>query len=337
MRLAVVGLGFMGSTHVRAIAKVPGAQLAAVCNNDERKLAGDLTGIKGNLGGPSEPVDFSNVRKYRELDALLADPDVDAVDICLPTNMHESVTTAALRAGKHVLVEKPMALDGAAAGRMMAEAKRLGRILMTAQVLRFFPEYLVLEDAVKRSDLGAVRSATFRRRCAAPGWGGWLKDPARSGGGAFDLLIHDVDMCLHLFGPPEMVAATGYVDPARYIDILQAELFYGSGLVVGVVGGWQHTGTFPFSMEYTVTLDGGTVDYSSAGRPPTLYAEGGEQVLPLTEADGYAGEIGYFAECCSAGKPPDRCPPGESANAVKLMLRLLEARNHNGEKVSCQL
>ena len=337
MRLAVVGLGFMGSTHVRALARVPGARLAAVCSNDERKLSGDLSAVKGNLGGAGEPVDFSGVRKYRDLDALLADTEIDAVDLCLPTDLHESAAVAAMRAGKHVLVEKPMALDGAAAELMIDEAERSGRVLMTAQVLRFFPEYLALEDAVRRPELGAVRSAAFRRRCAAPGWGGWLKDPARSGGGAFDLLIHDVDMCLHLFGPPAMVAATGYLDPARCMDLLQAELFYGSGLVVSVTGGWQHTGAFPFSMEYTVTLDGGTVDYSSAGRPPALYADGREQVLPLSGVDGYAGEIGYFAECCATGKTPDRCPPRESANAVKLMLRLLEARDRNGEKITCQL
>lgn len=340
MKLAVVGLGFMGSTHLQALSKVPGAELAAVCSHDERKLAGDLSAVKGNLGGPGEQLDFSAVRKYRDQNALLADPEIEAVDLCLPTDLHEPVALAALRAGKHVLVEKPMALTGASADRMTAEAEKQGRVLMTAQVLRFFPEYLALEEAVKRA--GTMRTATFRRRCAAPGWGGWLKDEARSGGGAFDLLIHDVDMCLHLFGAPETVAATGYSDAARGIDTLQAELFYSGGGVVTVTGGWHGSGAFPFSMEYSVTLDGGTVEYSSAGRVPTLYAgEGAEQVLALPggeyEGNGYAGEIGYFVDCCSAGKQPERCPPRESANAVKLMLLMLEARKRNGEKIECQL
>src|SRR5450432_584353 len=352
MKLAVVGLGFMGSTHLKALGKVPGARLAAVCSHDERKLAGDLSAVKGNLGGAGEQLDFREVRKYREMDALLADPEIEAVDLCLPTDLHEPVTVAALRAGKHVLVEKPMALDGASANRMIAEAEKQGRVLMTAQVLRFFPEYLALEEAVKRPDLGPMlgmmRSAAFRRRCAAPAWGGWLKDAARSGGGVFDLLIHDADMCLHLFGKPEWVAATGYTDAGRGIDTLQAELFYGSGAVATVTGGWQHSGAFPFSMEYSVTLDGGTVEYSSAGRAPTLYGgDGSEQVLALRDGDkyaggecggdGYAAEIAYFVECCSAGKQPERCPPRESADAVDLMLRMLEARSANGEKMKCQL
>ena len=338
MKLAVVGLGFMGSTHLKAISKVPGASLAAVCSHDERKLAGDLGAVKGNLGGAGEQWDFSAVKKYRDTGALLADPEIDAVDLCLPTDLHEPVAIGALRAGKHVLVEKPMALDGASAGRMIAEGEKQGRVLMTAQVLRFFPEYVALEEAVKRPDLGAMRTAAFRRRCAAPGWGGWLKDTARSGGGVFDLLIHDVDMCLHLFGKPQAVSATWYMDAGRGIDTLQTELFYGHGTVVTVTGGWQHTGAFPFSMEYSVTLDGGTVEYSSAGRAPTLYGgDGSEQVLPLTAGDGYVGEIAYFVECCSAGKAPERCPPRESAEAVKLMLLMLEARSKNGEKMICQL
>ena len=135
-----------------------------------------------------------------------------------------------------------MALDGVSARRMIAAAEQAGRIFMCAQVLRFFPEYAALKNAM--SGLGAVRGAFFRRRCAAPAWGGWLKDPAKSGGGVFDLLIHDVDMCLHLFGRPEAASAIGYCDTAASLDMLHGELFYPFGTVV-VSGGWQHEGTFP--------------------------------------------------------------------------------------------
>ncbi len=257
----------MGGVHLRALREVPGATLAAVFSNDERQLSGDLTGTQGNLGRPGERVDFSGVRLYRDIDEVLGDSDIDAVDLCLPTFMHEEVAMAALRAGKHVLVEKPIALEGVAARRIIAESERAGRILMCAQVLRFFPQYVALRNAM--SGLGAVRGGFFRRRCAAPAWGGWLKDPAKSGGGIFDLLIHDVDMCLHLFGSPEAVSAVGHCDTAAGLDILHGQLFYPFGTVV-VTGGWQHEGAFPFGMEYSVTMDGGTVEYNSAGRPPTL-------------------------------------------------------------------
>src|SRR6266568_6344905 len=120
MRIAVLGLGFMGSTHLKALRNVPGATLAAVVSGDEKKLSGDLSGIQGNLGGPGEIMDFSGVARYRTVDRALGDPSVEAVDICLPTDRHAPVALAALRAGKHVLVEKPMALDGDSADQVIA-------------------------------------------------------------------------------------------------------------------------------------------------------------------------------------------------------------------------
>lgn len=328
----------MGSTHVKALRDIPGVELTAVCSVDEAALSGDFRHIQGNLGGPGETFDFSQVKKYREIEQALADPDVEAVDLCLPTNLHADAAIEAMRAGKHVLVEKPMALDGAAADRMVAEAERTGRILMTAQVLRFFPAYMALREAMDGGQLGLVRSAIFRRRCAAPAWGGWLKNSELSGGGVFDLLIHDVDIALHLFGRPESVEATGYTDASRGIDIIHAEFFYEHGGVVLVTGGWHHPKKYPFSMEYTVVTDGGTIEYNSAGREPALYREDGTEVkLSTGTRDGYLAEIEYFVECCRAGRQPDICPPRESADAVKLTRLMLEARNSNGERIECNL
>jgi predicted dehydrogenase len=337
MRLAVLGLGFMGSTHVAALRGLPGVELAAVYSGDEKKLAGDLTGVRGNLGTGGECMDFSRVRKYTDLEAVLADSRLDAVDVCLPTYLHDSVAVDALRAGKHVLVEKPMALDPYGVDRMIHAARRYQRVLMTAQVLRFFPEYMALREVIANGKLGRCRFASFRRSCAAPAWGGWLQEAEQSGGGVFDLLIHDVDMCLHLFGKPKAVAASGYCESGLGIDCMDAQLFYADG-VAAITGGWHSSGDFPFRMEYCVTLDGGTVEYSSLGRPPVLYsALGGSQLLDLAAQDGYAGEIAYFAECCDNDQAPERCPPAESADAVKVMRLLLESRNRMGAKMICSL
>ncbi len=310
MRLAVVGLGFMGGVHLKAIRSLPEVQLAAVVSRR----------------APDWPV-----KHYAALDDALADPAIDAVDLCLPTDMHESAGIAALRAGKHVLVEKPMALNVESCHRMIAEAGRAQKILMVAHVLRFFPEYRVLQRVVDNRELGSIRSAAFRRRCAQPGWSDWITDKNRSGGGAFDLLIHDVDMALRLFGAPSSISATGYEDASAGVDAISARLFH-EGFAVEISGGWMFPGSFPFAMEFAVLGERGVLEFNSESRPLKRY--GGGQEIALEPADGYAAEISYFAECCRTGAPPDFCAPSDSAEAVRLALALFEARAKNGERIS---
>ena len=338
MKLAVIGLGFMGLTHLKALQNIPGAELAAVASDDPVALGGDLTSVGGNLGVEGERFDFSSVNQYPDWREAVADPAVEAVDLCLPTFLHAPAAIAALEAGKHVLVEKPMALDDREAGRMLGAAKQAGRVLMVAQVLRFFPEYLPLIGLQRSGELGPMRSAAFRRRCAAPTWGNWLPDKSKSGGGVTDLLVHDFDMALHLFGPPEAAFATGYEEPAKGIDSLDASLLYGDGSAVTISGGWHHPKSYPFLMEYTVSFDGGTVEYSSAGRPPKLHRADGEEVtLPLAEENAYQAEIAYFLDCAERGARPERCPPEESAAAVKLARLTAEARSGERSVFRCEL
>src|SRR5207302_1968382 len=142
--------------------------------------------------------------------------------------------------------------------------------------------------------------------------------------------------CLHVFGMPASVSAVGNSEPASGIDYINAQLLYVDGGVVTIAGGWYHQGAFPFSMEYTAAFDGGTIDFSSAGRPATLFDLDGSHSPASTEGgDAYAAEIAYFVECCRTGRQPELCPPRESADAVKLMLRMLESRGRNGEKLKC--
>jgi predicted dehydrogenase len=338
MKVAVIGLGFMGSTHVNAWLQIPGAELAAVASRDPRRLSGDLTGVQGNLGGRGAKLDFSAVAKYASAEEAVLDPAVEAVDICLPTHLHERIAVLALAAGKHVLVEKPMALDGAAADRMIAAAERHGRVLMAAQVVRFIPPYRAAADILRSGRLGAVRAAIFRRRCAAPAWSAWLTDPAQSGGGVFDLLIHDIDFCLHVFGKPEAVTASGYQDLPHGVDWILAQFRYPSIGAVAISGGWHHPAAYPFSMEFTIVADGGTLEFNSTGAPLAEYgADGREHALDVPGTDGYRAELEYFLDCAVRGEKPLACPPEESAAAVKLAHLMLESRNRNGEKIACNL
>ena len=141
VHIGIIGIGFMGMTHYRGARRVKGGKVTAICTRDEKKLRGDWRGIHGNFGEPGGIEDLSGIRTYRKVDDLLADPEIDLVNICLPSAMHRDVTIAALRAGKHVLLEKPIALKPKDADRMVQEAGNYGRSLMVAQVLPFFPEF----------------------------------------------------------------------------------------------------------------------------------------------------------------------------------------------------
>ena len=336
MTLAIVGLGFMGATHLKAAAGIPDLKLAVV-SRDDKKLKGDLSAVAGNMPGFDSQMDFSAIRAYRSFPEVLLDPDVEAVDLCLPTALHESFAIEALRAGKHVLVEKPMGLDRAACDRMIDEAEKADRVLMAAQVLRFFPAYASLKDWVETGRAGQIHAATLRRRCAAPGWGPWLRDKSQSGGGVFDLLIHDIDMAQFLFGMPVSVSATGHEDLANQIDVMIAQLFYPQ-FTVNITGGWHHEG-FPFSMEFSVVGDAGTMEYHVRDAHPTLYRAGqpAQEIAPSEAIDGYRAEIEYFVSCASKNERPLRCLPEDSARAVALAQLLLESRSRHGEKLICQI
>ena len=98
-------------------------------------------------------------------------------------------------------------------------------------------------------------------------------------GGVFDLLIHDVDMAIYLFGKPRGVTATGYENLEAGLDMITAQLHYDHIPSVTITGGWHHPKAYPFSMEYTVSAEGGTIDYSTDNRPPSLYNAAGEYAL----------------------------------------------------------
>jgi predicted dehydrogenase len=335
MNIGVLGLGFMGGTHLQGMAHIPSASVVAVMDGNEKRLSGDLSDIQGNLGIGSVDMDFRRLARYADVASILADASVEAVDICLPTHLHAPVAIAALEAGKHVLVEKPMALDAASAQGMLDAAARAGRTLMVAHVLRFMAPYRGLVELVRSGRLGRVRSAVFRRRTAVPGWGPWEFDHSKSGGGVFDLLVHDVDMAIHLFGMPHSVSATGFENLAGGVDMIAASLEVEAADSVVITGGWHHAGEYPFSMEYTVVADEGVVEFRSPDRPATVYwKDGRTQVLPVSDYDPYAAEIAYFLECCSEGKQPEWCDPAESAAAVKVGALMSAARERRGEKVT---
>src|SRR4051794_16828350 len=123
VRIGIVGIGFMGMIHYVAARRLEGPRVMAICSRDPKKLAGDWRDIRGNFGLRGEMMDLSGHKRYASLDEMLADPEIDLVDVCNPTHLHPETAIKALNAGKHVLVEKAIALSTGDADAMVAAAR----------------------------------------------------------------------------------------------------------------------------------------------------------------------------------------------------------------------
>src|SRR5882757_8838771 len=123
VKVGVVGLGFMGVTHLRAYLDNPQAEVVAVCGINRVPVDGVLSGVAGNIKKTGDITLGAGVKVFRKIEDLLADPEIQLVDICTPTSVHAEQAIAALNGGKHVLCEKPLARTSTAAFEILKAAE----------------------------------------------------------------------------------------------------------------------------------------------------------------------------------------------------------------------
>lgn len=324
LQFGFLGLGYMAATHIKALAQVPGTSIAAICNPSGRNLDGDFTKVGGNVGDPNGlRLDMAKIKAYRDIGEFLADPSVHVVDITTPTKSHLELALAALKAGKHVLLEKPMTLT-AAEGRTLAdaaaEAEKRGVFLMPAMCLRFWPEWAAAKQAITEGRYGKVLNARFRRVGAAPGWGrAHFLQGSESGGALLDLHIHDVDFVRYCFGHPQRVFSRGHTKVSGEIDHVVSLFDVAGGAVVSAEGSWAMTPGYGFNMAYTIVFEHATLDYDLARGADALklFVEGQQpEILKPGGSDGYVGQIRHFVESIAAGKAPSVVTAKDGAAAV---------------------
>ncbi|MBT3345096.1 MAG: Gfo/Idh/MocA family oxidoreductase [Gemmatimonadetes bacterium] len=326
VRIGIVGIGFMGVTHFKAIDKVKGAKVTAIATRDAKKLRGDWRQIQGNFGGSGGRQDLSGIAAYDDVEDLLADPNVDLVDICLPTTMHYEWTMKALAAGKHVLVEKPIALDLKESEKMVALARKMRRRLMVAHVLRFFPEFLLVKDLVEGKEYGKVRAAQFKRVIAQPSW--WdPKQLRRTGGPAIDLHIHDADFVQYLFGLPRSVSSSGFVGRGGIIEHIETQYEYASGAAITAGGGWLSQQGCPFEHGYDVFFEDATLKFNSSwGQPPVLLTKDGKKRSPrLSKVDAFVGELQEAVNAVKSGKDSKILSARSATDSLRMCLKEIES------------
>ena len=268
--IGLVGIGFMGMIHYLAAQRCAGGKVVALCSRDRAKLAGDWTSIQGNFGPRGQQMDLSGTAKHESFEALLADPRVDLVDLCVPNDQHAALAIRALEAGKHVLVEKPIALSVADADAMIAAGRAANRRLLVAHVLPFFPEFQLAHQAAATGQFGSLRAAHFTRVISRPDWSSAIGDADRSGGPAIDLHIHDTHFIQLLCGPIVAVSSRGVVEQ-NAVTHLTTQYRFGNenAAAVSAVSGAIVQRARPFAHGYEIYFEQATLSLGIADVPGT--------------------------------------------------------------------
>ncbi len=331
-RVGVVGAGFMGTMHSQVYSLLPDAKLVGVA--DIRKDKAEELAHRFNCSAYSDP------------EELLKIPEVDAIDICLPTFLHAEWMIKAAQAGKDVICEKPIALKIKDAERMVKTAEKHKVIFMVAQTIRFWPEYVRLKEIYDKKELGQLVSLHLTRLSPLPvwGWENWIIDVRKSGSALFDLHIHDADYLLFLLGKPESVYTWGRKVAGGYYHVLTSYQY--PKLMVTAEGGWDFPDTFPFRMSFVANFEKGTVEYNSLSPKPFAIYTAGKSEFPQLEVVvpqgvaaggnistlvGYYQELKYFVDCVRDRREPTVVTPEDAKNSLALVYKELESAEKGKE------
>jgi predicted dehydrogenase len=318
--VAILGGGFMGATHAKGWAALGDrARVKTVCSRSSERALKVAQTVGAELTG--------------DLDGVLADPEVDVVDVCLPTALHREVTERALGSGKHVLLEKPIALTAEDAAAIARAAERSGKALMVAMVLRWFAEYVEIERRVRSGELGRALAVNAFRLSVPADWNDWMRDPAQSGGMPVDLMIHDFDQANWLLGEPRRVLAR----PAGGGSVpqhVQALVEYDAGEAL-VEGSMAMPSSWPFTHGIRVLCERGVVEHGFRAAPAEdggniggdiqsflrVYPAGGQpETVAVQGGDPWAAEIAYFAGCVEQGRAVERGTVEQAGAALAVAL-----------------
>jgi len=323
VNVGVAGIGFMGATHIKSYLKIPGARLGAICDAVRLPVDGDLSNIAGNIGdGKPFKLDMTQVKGYSKFEDLLNDPAIDLVDLCVPTPQHHPLCLAALKAGKHVICEKPMARTSVLSRDIVDAASSSKGFFMPAMVMRFWPEWSWLKDRIEDQSFGKVLAARFRRVTPPPGWSkaSYFKGDD-SGGALLDLHIHDTDFVQFCFGRPRSVFSVGATRYSGRPDHVVTAYKVAGDIPVTAEGSWLMTEGCGFRMEYVVNFEKATAEFDSArGAEALRLTEEGQKsrIVTCGGADGYELELRHMIDSIQQGAPPEIVTAADGLSAVEI-------------------
>lgn len=321
MNVAIIGSGFIGCAHAAAVNHSKTLTLAAICDVNEQ--AGKKAAAEHQCAW------------YADAEEMLKKEAIDIIDICLPTFLHEKFVLLAAQHKKAVICEKPITLTMESMDRMLKAVQDAGVPFMVAQVIRFWPEYAEIKKLYDAGKFGEVKMVYASRLAQHPNWAEWQKDPQKSGGGLFDLHLHDIDFLVYLLGAVDRVYAAGWKNKTGCWNHVTTSLTFKNGASAVAEGAYEMTEKFPFTMSLRVVGQERSADYKliagfnledvgSSIREAMLYENGSDpKKIPAdTALDAYQAELEYFADCVAAGKQPRIVSPDSSKEVLRVMLAI---------------
>ena len=347
LRVGVIGVGGIAQEcHLDAWKKLEAegrVELAGVCDLIKDRV--QMVAEKWQAG-----------KAYLSAKRMLNGGDYDIIDVCTQNKGHAPLTIAALEAGAHVIVEKPMAMSASECKAMIAAATKAGRKLMVAQHMRFESQSEEIQTAVWKGELGEIyyASATMLRRRGIPGWGKFHIKKESLGGPLIDIGVHVMDLAIWLMGCPKPVAASGKVYrkfgdrrdlnngewgqpyPLKEYDVedfAAAFVRFENDVTMNMQCSWA--ANIPED-RFDISILGDKAGASiGSPKPPALHGYNKNALTTTTfdwlpEVEGHHAEIRHFTECIEKDKPV-RVQPEESLRLQKVIDAIYESSKKNRE------
>jgi len=322
IRFGILGAGHFAAAHVKALERMP--ERACVAGYARRES-----------GKPFEEGEAAGARAFSP-DALIASEDMDAVCVCVPNHLHRTFAEAALRAGKHVFCEKPLALSPGDADALIRTAEESGRLLMAGHLARHIPAYAAVKDLLAEGSLGAPRAA-YASRMHCGGGRSWRMDAAQGGGVIFDLLIHDIDLLRWYIGRPRSAVARGHRHEQGGYDYVGGILSHENGVMAVVEGGFVFRPPAGLRATMRIVCERGHIEINThdAQAPVRVFGEGRpERVIAMKldnlHLDGLVSEFTEFLDGLD-GKPPRRLHLHDARDAVAVADAIVRAADTKEE------
>lgn len=337
IRAAVIGLGGMGKGHFsiykQLMAEGYPVELVAVCDIDETRFGEKTTDTNLDEFKKNNEFNFYDFHLYTSVDEMLEKENLDVVSVVAPTYEHFSLTCKCLKAGVHVLSEKPMATNLEHCRLMIETSEKTGKKLMIGQCLRFGEEYCYIKECIEKGTFGKVLGA-YLYRGGGPVTRKWYRTRELGGGSAFDQHIHDVDMVNWLFGMPKAVQSVGVsaMEGSSY-DWISTNYIYDDNIMVNTQNRWIDYG-FGFEYGFRVTFEKASIIRDENGF--RVFTEGEKDITPVIEYKGsfHYNEVKAFLDSIINDAPvPVENKPEASMDTIRLVLGEIESCDNNGAVV----